>query len=156
MELPGLYLVQMEKHGSIQSLSMQDVAARLKDFGILPTQQRLLIARVLFSRDQHLSADQVMQYVNDDKDRVSKATVYNTLGLFASKGLVREVIVDPTRVFYDPNTSNHHHFYNVDTGELRDIEASELAIESLPELPQGTMCEGVDVIIRLRNATETH
>ncbi len=137
-------------------LSTQDVADRLKAHGILPTQQRLLIARTLFSRDQHLSADQVMHCVNDDKDHVSKATVYNTLGLFASKGLVREVIVDPTRVFYDPNTSNHHHFYNVDTGELRDIEASELAIESLPELPEGTVSEGVDVIIRLRNATETH
>ena len=137
-------------------LSTQDVADRLKAHGILPTQQRLLIARTLFNRDQHLSADQVMICVNDDKDHVSKATVYNTLGLFASKGLVREVIVDPTRVFYDPNTSNHHHFYNVDTGELRDIEASELAIESLPELPEGTVSEGVDVIIRLRNATETH
>jgi Fur family iron response transcriptional regulator len=137
-------------------LSTQDVADRLKAHGILPTQQRLLIARILFSCDQHLSADQVMHYVNDDKDHVSKATVYNTLGLFASKGLVREVIVDPTRVFYDPNTSNHHHFYNVDTGELRDIEASELAIESLPELPEGTISEGVDVIIRLRNVTETH
>lgn len=137
-------------------VSPQDVAARLKAAGILPTQQRLLIARVLFSRDQHLSADQVMQYVNDDADHVSKATVYNTLGLFARKGLVREVIVDPTRVFYDPNTSNHHHFYNVDTGELRDIEASALDIESLPELPEGTVSEGVDVIIRLRNATKTH
>ena len=137
-------------------LSTQDVADRLKAHGILPTQQRLLIARTLFSRDQHLSADQVMVCVNDDKDHVSKATVYNTLGLFASRGLVREVIVDPTRVFYDPNTSNHHHFYNVDTGELRDIEASELDIESLPELPEGTVSEGVDVIIRLRNATETH
>mgnify|MGYP001823605667 FL=1 len=146
----------MEKHRSIQTVSTQDVADRLKHAGILPTQQRLMIAPVLFSRDQHRSADQVRQYVNDDKARGSKATVYNTLGLFASKGLVREVIVDPTRVFYDPNTSNHHHFYNVDTGELRDIEASELAIESLPELPQGTMCEGVDVIIRLSNATETH
>ncbi len=137
-------------------LSTQDVAIRLKDYGILPTQQRLLIARVLFSRNQHLSADQVMQYVNDDADRVSKATVYNTLGLFASKGLVREVIVDPTRVFYDPNTSNHHHFYNADTGELRDIEATQLTIESLPDLPEGTVSEGVDIIIRLRNATDTH
>jgi Fur family iron response transcriptional regulator len=146
----------MQKDRSIQMLSTQDVADRLKGAGILPTQQRLMIAHVLFSRDQHLSADQVMQCVNDDEDRVSKATVYNTLGLFASKGLIREVIVDPTRVFYDPNTSNHHHFYNVDTGELRDIEASELAIESLPGLPEATVCEGVDVIIRVRNATETH
>jgi len=132
-------------------LSSHDLAGLLKSHDILPTRQRLLIARVLLNRVQHLSADQVMHYVNDGSDHVSKATVYNTLGLFARKGLVREVIVDPTRVFYDPNTSNHHHFYNIDTGELRDIEATELAIEALPELPEGTVADGVDVIIRLRN-----
>ena len=132
-------------------LSSHDLAGLLKSQDILPTRQRLMIARVLLNRVQHLSADQVMHYVNDGSDHVSKATVYNTLGLFARKGLVREVIVDPTRVFYDPNTSNHHHFYNIDTGELRDIEATELAIEALPELPEGTVADGVDVIIRLRN-----
>jgi len=132
-------------------LSSHDLAGLLKSHDILPTRQRVMIARVLLNRVQHLSADQVMHYVNDGSDHVSKATVYNTLGLFARKGLVREVIVDPTRVFYDPNTSNHHHFYNIDTGELRDIEATEVAIEALPELPEGTVADGVDVIIRLRN-----
>ena len=130
-----------------------DVASMLRAHGILPTQQRLLIARVLFSRRQHYSADQVMTSVNGDRDRVSKATVYNTLGLFARNGLVREVIVDPTRVFYDPNTSEHHHFYNVDTGELIDIDSSEVQISDLPEPPQGTTAAGVDVIIRVRGET---
>ena len=128
-----------------------DVAGMLKNYGILPTQQRLLIARALFGRNQHVSADQVMHQVNDNRDRVSKATVYNTLGLFARKGLVREVIVDPSRVFYDTNTSDHHHFYNVDTGELRDIRSSEVKINALPELPEGTRAEGVNVIIRVSN-----
>lgn len=146
----------MEKFTDRQELSKQDTVSMLKAYGILPTQQRLLIARVLFNRDQHLSADQVMNQANDGRERVSKATVYNTLGLFARKGLVREVIVDPSRVFYDTNTSNHHHFFNVNTGELMDIEASELAIHALPELPDGTVTEGVDVIIRIRNALETH
>jgi len=127
-----------------------DVAGMLREHGVLPTQQRLMIARVLFSRRQHYSADQVMNIVNDGHDRVSKATVYNTLGLFARNGLVREVIVDPTRVFYDPNTSDHHHFYNIDTGELLDIDTSELRISDLPEPPQGTVAAGVDVIIRVR------
>ena len=128
-----------------------DVAGMLRSHGILPTQQRLMIARVLFSKHQHYSADQVMTSVNEGRDRVSKATVYNTLGLFARNGLVREVIVDPTRVFYDPNTDNHHHFYNVDTGELMDIDSSALQISELPELPEGTVAAGVDVIIRVRD-----
>ncbi len=131
-------------------LSTQDIAGMLKVKGVLPTQQRLLIARVLFERPRHLSADQVMNQVNAGRDHVSKATVYNTLGLFASKGLVREVIVDPTRVFYDPNTSDHHHFYNVDTGELLDIDVEDVHVSQLPELPAGTVTEGVDVIIRVR------
>ncbi|MCK5383311.1 MAG: transcriptional repressor [Gammaproteobacteria bacterium] len=141
----------MENQTDSQVSSKQDVARLLREHGILPTQQRLMIARVLFESRQHYSADQVMTSVNEGRDRVSKATVYNTLGLFARNGLVREVIVDPTRVFYDPNTSNHHHFYNVDTGELIDIDSTDLQINDLPKLPDGTVAEGVDVIIRLRS-----
>jgi Fur family iron response transcriptional regulator len=141
----------MENQIDSQAGSRQDVARMLRDHGILPTQQRLMIARVLFEHHQHYSADQVMSSVNEGRERVSKATVYNTLGLFARNGLVREVIVDPTRVFYDPNTSNHHHFYNVDTGELIDIDSASLQISDLPELPERTVAEGVDVIIRIRS-----
>ena len=134
-------------------LSTQDIVGMLKESGVLPTQQRLMIARVLFERPQHFSADQIMSQVNCGRDHVSKATIYNTLGLFASKGLIREVIVDPSRVFYDPNTSDHHHFYNVDTGELQDVDVSDIQISQLPELPEGTVTDGVDVIIRVRSAT---
>ena len=143
----------MENQTDGQMKSKPDIAGMLRDHGILPTQQRLMIARVLFEHLQHYSADQVMTSVNDGRDRVSKATIYNTLGLFARNGLVREIIVDPTRVFYDPNTTNHHHFYNVDNGELIDIDPSELPITGLRDLPAGTVSEGVDVIIRLRRET---
>ena len=128
------------------------VIERLKAAGVTPTQQRVEIAAILFVRDQHMSADQVLAVVNQASPRVSKATVYNTLGLFAEKGLVREVIVDPTKVFYDSNTSDHHHFYNADTGHLMDIDPATIKIEDLPTLPDGTVAEGVDVIIRIRDA----
>ena len=143
----------MENFTDKHMVSTQDLAGVLKQHDILPTQQRLMIARVLFERPRHFSADQVMNLVNDGNDQVSKATVYNTLGLFARNGLVREVIVDPTRVFYDPNTSNHHHFYNIDTGELTDIDASSLGLNDLPALPAGTVAAEVDIIIRVRNET---
>jgi Fur family transcriptional regulator, iron response regulator len=135
-----------------QPLSRDDLTELLHSHGVMPTQQRVQIAQVLFARDQHLSADQVLSMVNEDRNRVSKATVYNTLGLFARKGLIREVIVDPTRVFYDPNTRAHHHFYNVDTGTLMDIDGEDLAIDQLPDLPAGTVADGVEVIVRVRNA----
>jgi len=143
--------LSMENQTDSQMHSKPDIAGMLRTHGILPTQQRLMIARVLFDHVRHYSADQVMTSVNDGRDRVSKATVYNTLGLFARSGLVREIIVDPTRVFYDPNTTTHHHFYNVDTGELIDIDTADLQITGLPDLPAGTVAEGVDVIIRLRS-----
>ncbi|HEY9199291.1 MAG TPA: Fur family transcriptional regulator [Gammaproteobacteria bacterium] len=136
-----------------QPLSQQQVIELLTRHGVQPTLQRLEIAQALFARDMHLSADDVLKLVNQDSARVSKATVYNTLGLFAEKGLIREVIVDPNRVFYDPNTSEHHHFYNVDTGELMDIDADQLALMNLPTPPAGTVADGVDVIIRIRNQT---
>ncbi len=133
-----------------QNLSQEDIIEMLARRQIQPTQQRIRIAEVLFARRQHLSADQVLALVNDGPVHVSKATVYNTLGLFAEKGLVRQVIVDPSRVFYDPNTEEHHHFYNVDTGALTDIDADSLALAGLPELPAGTVSDGVDIIIRIR------
>jgi len=134
----------------IQLLGEEEASERLQAHDILPTQQRLQIAQVLLTRDQHLSADQVLDLVNSTGSRVSKATVYNTLGLFAHKGILREVNVDPSRVFYDTNNTPHHHFYNVDTGELSDIDPSEIPVDQLPDAPQGTSVDGVEVIIRVR------
>ena len=134
--------------------SRADTVVRLKKAGVTPTQQRVEIAQLLFAQHQHVSAEQVLAMANAQSSVVSKATVYNTLGLFASKGLLREVIVDPTKVFYDSNTSDHHHFYNVDSGELMDIEGESVQLADLPELPAGTQAEGVDVIIRIRRASD--
>ena len=136
------------------SMSQQDVQAvnaLLARHDIVPTLQRRQIAQILFARPQHLSADQILERVNHQGAVVSKATVYNTLGLFARKGLVREVIVDPSKVFYDSNTSAHHHFYNLDTGLLQDIDSQDLALQSQPILPAGTELDGVDIIVRVRS-----
>ncbi len=128
-----------------------DIKIFMKQRGINPTAQRIQIARVLLSRFQHLSADQVLKAVNEEQTIVSKATVYNTLNLFTEKGLVRQVIVDPNKVFYDSNTSAHFHIYNEDSGQLIDLDAGKLEISEIPELPDNTVECGVDVIIRIRN-----
>ena len=136
-------------------LNKNDVSALMLEHRITPTLQRVEIAQILFAKPQHLSAEDVLTMVNKTAVQVSKATVYNTLGLFAKEGLIREVIVDPTKVFYDPTTVPHHHFYNVDTGSLTDIEAETVVLERIPELPQGTTAAGVDVIIRVRTESKT-
>jgi Fur family transcriptional regulator, iron response regulator len=126
------------------------VVDRLRRHGISPTHQRIEIAYALFSRGEHLSAEQVRGIVNGRHSETSKATVYNTLNLFLEKKLIREVIVDPNKVFYDPNTDAHHHLYNVDTGELTDIDADRVEVSGLPPLPDGTVADGVDIIVRVR------
>src|SRR5271170_3665821 len=124
----------------------------LRTYGVTPTHQRIEIAHALFSSNEHLSADQILAIVNDRAPETSKATVYNTLNLFLEKKLIREVIADPNKVFYDPNTAPHHHFYNVDSGELVDIDARDVHITGLPALPAGMTTEGIDIIVRIRSS----
>ena len=132
-------------------MSRSDLMALLKRHGVLPTPQRVEVAEVLLERPQHLSADQIIDRLREADSRVSKATVYNTLKLFSEKALVKEVNVDPSRKFYDSTTHPHHHFYHVDSGELSDIPADQISIRSLPDLPEGTEQEGVEVLIRVRD-----
>lgn len=132
-------------------MTREGVLALFDRHGILPTPQREEIAGVLLERPQHLSAEQIIDTLKASGSGVSKATVYNTLNLFADRGLVKEVMVDPVRKFYDSTTRPHHHFYNVDTGMLSDIPDEQVAFEQLPRLPEGTEHESVEVLIRIRD-----
>lgn len=128
------------------------IKAVLKAAGILPTQQRMDIARAVLCRHQHLSAEQILDRVKRDGGTVSKATIYNTLGLFAKKGVIREVRVNADRLFFDSNTDDHCHLYNEDTGELTDIYADFPQPDSVPNLPHGTELVGVDIVFRVRRS----
>ncbi len=129
----------------------RDVLAKLNECGILPTQQRLEVAEILLEKPQHLAADQIIETLRRQGRRVSKATVYNTLKLFSERGLVRELHVDASRRFYDSTTHAHHHFFNVETGELRDIPHDQVRILGLPPLPEGTEQASIEVLIRVRD-----
>jgi Fur family iron response transcriptional regulator len=133
-----------------------NLADKLRAHGINPTHQRIEIAFALFSRHEHLSADQVMAIVNERHSETSKATVYNTLNLFLDKKLIREVIVDPNKVFYDPNTEPHYHLYDLQSGRLTDIDAADVRVTGLPTLPSSMVTEGMDIIIRVRPSDATH
>jgi len=131
--------------------SMGEITDILRRHGITSTLQRVEIAQILLAKKAHYSAEQVLDMVNHGRDVVSKATVYNTLKLFAEKGLVKEIFADPAKVFFEPKTTEHPHFFNEITGELIDIDPELVKIESLPEAPAGCHVRGVDVIIRIRN-----
>lgn len=140
----------MSVYNYFMDYTRDNMTGLLRSHDINPTHQRIEIAHALFSRQEHLSADQVMAIVNTRHSETSKATVYNTLRLFLEKGLVREIIADPTKVFFDPNTHPHHHLYDVDTGMLSDIDPEYMQISGLPPLPEGMVIEGIDVVVRVR------
>ncbi len=133
-------------------MAPSDILKLFDRHGVLPTPQRLEVAAVLLRRPQHLSADQIIERLKEAGSRVSKATVYNTLNLLSDRGLIREVMVDPVRKYYDSTTHAHHHFYNTDTGELHDIPEDAVAFSTLPALPEGTTEQSVEVLIRVRSS----
>jgi Fur family transcriptional regulator, iron response regulator len=133
-------------------MTRDDVVSLLTRRGVLPTAQRVDIALLTLARPQHLSAEQVIAAIKTNGFKISKATVYNTLNLFCERGLLRTVDVDPTRQFYDSSTAAHHHFYNVDTGELTDIPLESVVLTVDTALPPGTQHAGVDVVVRVRRA----
>ncbi len=124
--------------------------AELEARGIQATAQRMRIAELLFARDQHLTAEQIIDTLAGRGTRVSKATVYNTLNLFAEKGLLRALQVDPERGLFDSNMRPHYHIHVEDTGELIDVPPGDVEFSRLPTLPPGTESVAVDVVIRVR------
>ncbi len=126
------------------------ITALLRDRGVTPTAQRVRVGRILFARRQHLTADEVLTQLRESGARVSKATVYNTLNLFARVGLLRELNVDASRSSFDSNVAPHFHFHVEDTGELIDVEPGDVEFARLPPLPPGTETLGVEVVIRVR------
>jgi Fur family iron response transcriptional regulator len=131
--------------------SPQAIDSFLGRHGIFATAQRRVIAQILFARNQHITPEALHERVNRSGSTVSKATIYNTLGLFAEKGLVREIHVGNAKTFYDSNTSHHHHFYNVDTGDLIDMKERLAPLFFYSDLPDGTDMESADLVIRVRN-----
>lgn len=130
-----------------------ELADQVKAAGLRPTRQRVSLARLLFHNgDRHVTAEQLHGEAKSAEIPVSLATIYNTLNQFTRAGLLREVVVEPGRSYFDTNTSDHHHFYFEDTGDLRDIPPEHVDLAHLPAAPEGTQVDRVDVIIRLRRS----
>lgn len=137
-----------------KSRPYSQAADLLKQAELRPTRQRLALARLLFQHgNRHVTAEQLHDEACGDGAGVSLATVYNTLHQFTRAGLMREVVVDPGRSYFDTNISDHHHFYFEDTGALQDIPPDELTLAAPPKAPSGTTISRTDVIVRLSRTT---
>lgn len=124
---------------------------RLKKAQLRPTRQRLALCRILFDRGhRHVTAEQLLAEAEGTGVRVSLATIYNSLHQFTRAGLLRQVIVDGAKTYFDTNVSGHHHFYNEATGQLTDIPGERVNVTGLPPAPPGSEVESVDVTVRLK------
>ncbi|MBC8071641.1 MAG: transcriptional repressor [Deltaproteobacteria bacterium] len=109
--------------------------ARLRDAGILPSVQRVAVARYVLATHDHPSADEVLLQVRRELPAISRATVYNTLNLLVERGLLRAHVLAPRRVVFDPNLDRHHHFIDERSGRIHDVPWSSVQVPELPELP---------------------
>ena len=127
-----------------------EITGLLKRAGLRPTRQRMALAGRLFcGPDRHVTAEALHGEVVAAGERVSLATVYNTLHQFVGAGLLRELAVDGTKAWFDTNTSNHNHFYVESMGELVDIPGNSITVNGLPTPPPGMRIAHIDVVVRL-------
>ena len=142
----------------IADIEIRRGEAWLAEGGVRPTRQRVALAKLLVGdgQDRHVTAESLFEAAREAGEKVSLATVYNTLKAFCDAGLMQEVTVDGSRSYFDTNMDEHPHFFWEGAGELTDAPSSELKIERLPAAPEGTKIASVDVVIRLRpNAKAT-
>ena len=127
---------------------------KLRSSGLRPTKQRLKICEVLFNRDKtfHFTiqdlATQISKQLNE---KISLATVYNTVHAFKNKGYLKEISINSDKSYFDTNISNHHHFYDSETSELIDINEKEIKFEKIPKAPNGKNIKNIEVVINLKD-----
>ena len=126
---------------------------RLREVGLRPTRQRVELASVLFKgEDRHVTAESLYDEASSLGLRISLATVYNTLHQFTHAGLLRQVIVDAARGYFDTNTGDHQHFFLEDEGALIDIPGDQITVAGVPVPPAGLAVDRVDVVVRVKRA----
>ena len=132
--------------------SVANYIDKLRSSGLRPTKQRIKICDVLFNRDKtfHFSINDLTKILqNQHNQKISIATVYNTIHAFQKKGYLKEINIGNDMSYFDTNTSSHHHFYDEQTGELIDINSQEVEIKKIPTPPSGKKIEDVEVTFKI-------
>ena len=131
----------------------QEATARLRGAKLRPTRQRVELVGLLFrAGDRHVTAESLHAEAARSGVQVSLATVYNTLHQFTEAGLLRQVVVDASRTYFDTNTGSHQHFFVQDEATLIDIPGENIAVAGVPAPPKGMSVERIDVVVRVRRA----
>ena len=150
---PEASLVSSAQRTALTGCPWHDVKSMLRDVGLRPTRQRMALGWILFAKgDRHLTAEMLYEEATKAKVPVSLATVYNTLHQFTQAGLLRQVIVDAARSYFDTNTGDHQHFFLEKEGLLIDNPGETIAVAGVPNPPPGLAVDRVDVVVRLKRA----
>ncbi|HET9678945.1 MAG TPA: Fur family transcriptional regulator [Gammaproteobacteria bacterium] len=133
------------------SPARHDVAYKLRNHGISPTPQRLLVGRILFTEPrEHLTADQILARLQAQGGGCSRATVYNTLNLFVAQGLIKALTINAERTYYDSDTTPHAHIYNIDKGQVSDLPLDRIAGNFADALPTGVKLVDTNIVLQVR------
>ena len=132
----------------------QDFLTKLRNSGLRPTKQRLKICEVLFDSEKtfHFTINDLVKIIEKNtNEKISLATVYNTIHAFNKKGYVKEVTISNDKTYFDTNTTSHHHFYDLRTNELIDIDSEKIQLKHVPQAPKGKKINGIEVVINVRD-----
>ena len=135
----------------------QDFINKLRNSGLRPTKQRIKICEALFNTEKafHLTVNELAKMMQKNfNEKISLATVYNTLHAFKKKGYVKEISLGNDKSYFDTNISSHHHFYDTKTNELIDIDSSKIELKNIPNPPKGKSIKEIDVVINVENDSQ--
>ena len=122
-----------------------------RELNVTPTKQRVDLAKLIFSKKQHFTAADLISVADKKNLNISMATIYNTLSLLESKGMLKTINIENDLKFYDTNLDNHHHLYNTTMSTLTDIDHDQVVFSDFPELPKNLQIESTEVLIKVRN-----
>ena len=130
---------------------------KLRNSGLRPTKQRLKICEVLFKSEKtfHFTVSDLTKIIEEKlNEKISLATVYNTVHAFKKKGYLKEISISSEKSYFDTNTSSHHHFYDIKDNELTDIDSNQIEIKNIPSPPKGKSIKDIGVVINVENDSQ--
>ena len=128
---------------------------KLRSSGLRPTKQRIKICKLLFDRKKtfHFTINDLSKILNKEiREKVSLATIYNTIHSFKKKGYLKEISVNKDKSYFDTNTSNHHHFLDINTNELIDLKSEDVHNIKIKKKIPGKKINSIEVLVKIENS----
>jgi Fur family iron response transcriptional regulator len=128
---------------------------KLRSSGLRPTKQRVTICKLLFDRKKtfHFTINNLFEILKEEtSEKISLATIYNTVHAFKKKGYLKEISVNKDKSYFDTNTSNHHHFLNINTNELIDLKSEDVNNIKIKKKIPGKKINSIEVLVKIENS----